>query len=280
MNNHTNLKRISEAIDFLVQHEDKQPKLEDLSRHLGLSSSYLHKTFSEYVGISPKSFLQSLTLESAKQHLLQSSTLNTSIETGLSSSSRLHDHFVTLEAVTPGEFKSRGEGMQFLWGIVECLFGKVFLCWTNKGIHQLFFVDSAAATELDNLKKVWPKAEFIQNSAQATQLIESVFSFLQKKSSQTPLSLWVKGTNFQVNVWRALLKIPPGSTVTYGQIANTVGNPKAQRAVGSAVGQNPISFIIPCHRVILKSGVIGNYRWGKVRKRMMLMVEEKEKTNG
>lgn len=116
MNNHTNLKRISQAIDFLVQHEDKQPKLEDISRHVGLSSSHFHKTFSRYVGISPKSFLQSLTLESAKQLLSQSSTLNTSIETGLSSGSRLHDHFVTLEAITPGEFKSQGQGMRFEWG--------------------------------------------------------------------------------------------------------------------------------------------------------------------
>ncbi len=268
--------RISDAIQFIMRNLDKQPSLEELSQHINISPVHCHRLFTQWTGITPKNFLQFATLENAKHLLPVNNTLEVSNQSGLSSNSRLHDHFVNIEAITPGEFKSKGMGIIFYWGLARSLFGDVFLCWTEKGIHQLYFINK---DELDNClnqaKTTWLNAEFHNSPLEAQSLVEKIFRFDGKLTHKTkPLSLWVRGTNFQVNVWKALLNIPQGSLTYYGKIASQIHKPKACRAVGTAVGSNPVSFLIPCHRVIQQSGVIGNYRWGKKLKRVLLAMEQ------
>ena len=244
----------------------EQPTLEQVAAHLNMSPYHFQRMFSRWVGVTPKKYLQVLTLERAKTLLSESSSLlEVSDSLGLSSGSRLYDHFVNLEAVTPGEFKTRGTGLCIEYGSHTTPFGEVFVATTERGICMLSFIDTEGKTNhLNYLRSSWPKAEIKKNSENTHAIVKTIFS--NEAKINRPLSLQVVGTNFQISVWRALLKIPYGHVVSYGQVAEAIGKPSSSRAVGTAVGANPIAFIIPCHRVIQQSGKLGGYRWGETRK--------------
>jgi AraC family transcriptional regulator, regulatory protein of adaptative response / methylated-DNA-[protein]-cysteine methyltransferase len=263
--------RIAEAIDYITTHVNEQPSLDDVARHLNLSPHHFQKLFTRWAGVSPKRFLQSLTVSHAKTLLADSmSLMDATNELGLSSPARLHDHFVTLEAMTPGEYKTGGKDLSINYGVHETPFGYAFIAVTDRGVCQLSFLDDKKDTQsIIELEEKWSLATIKESNKITKEIIDSIFS----DKAIDPLSILVKGTNFQINVWKALLKIPYGKLITYGQLANKIGNPKASRAVGSAVGANPIAYLIPCHRVIRSSGVIGEYRWGSIRKRSMLSRE-------
>ncbi len=264
--------RIAEAIDYITSHVNEQPSLDDVAEQLNLSPYHFQRLFTRWAGISPKRFLQTLTVNHAKALLKDSmSLMEASNELGLSSTARLHDHFVNLEAITPGEYKSSGEDLKISYGVHQTKFGKVFIAVTERGICQLSFMDDDNESIFKaELEQCWTSASIKVSKKITKPYINSIFS---NDKNQLPISLYVKGTNFQINVWKALLNVPYGKLTTYGQLANLIGNPKASRAVGSAVGANPVSFLIPCHRVIRSTGVIGEYRWGSVRKRSILSWE-------
>jgi AraC family transcriptional regulator, regulatory protein of adaptative response / methylated-DNA-[protein]-cysteine methyltransferase len=264
--------RIAQAIDYIVSHVNEQPSLDDVAEQLNLSSYHFQRMFTRWAGVSPKRFLQTLTVKHAKALLKESqSIMQTSNELGLSSSARLHDHFVNIEAVTPGEYKSKGEDLEILYAVHETPFGNAFIAITERGICQFSFLDDNNESQrILELEEKWSSAKVRESKKLTKPIINSIFS---KDNKQQSLSVYVQGTNFQINVWKALLNIPQGKLMTYGQLANRIGNPKASRAVGTAVGANPIAFLIPCHRVIRASGVIGEYRWGSTRKRSLLSWE-------
>ncbi|MGB1090643.1 MAG: methylated-DNA--[protein]-cysteine S-methyltransferase [Oceanobacter sp.] len=271
---------IAKAIGFLTAERFSQPSLDQLANHLQLSPTQTQKLFSRWAGISPKRFMQFLTLAEARQRLSASSAASsssdslfeTSLNLGLSGGSRLYDHFVTLEAVTPGEFRSNGEGIGFQIGQAESPYGRIWAAMTRRGIHQLRFINTEpeAGTLEQELRAQWPQAQFRQNDQAARSLIEQLFVHPTRKK---PLSLWVKGTNFQIQVWQALLAIQPGQLSSYGTLAQTMEKPGAARAIGSAIGANPVALIIPCHRVIQQSGALSGYRWGTERKQAILCHE-------
>jgi AraC family transcriptional regulator, regulatory protein of adaptative response / methylated-DNA-[protein]-cysteine methyltransferase len=270
--------RIAQAIDYITSHVKEQPSLDDVAKHLNLSPYHFQRLFTRWAGVSPKRFLQTLTVNHAKSLLKESqSIMETSNELGLSSSARLHDHFINIEAVTPGEYKSKGESLKIYYAVHDSPFGHAFIAVTERGICQLSFMeDENDALHISELEKKWSLATLQESKKITEPYINSIFS---KENKQQSLSVYVQGTNFQINVWRALLKIPKGKLTTYGQIASLIDNPKASRAVGSSVGANPIAFLIPCHRVIRASGVIGEYRWGSIRKRSMLSWEALKTVN-
>jgi len=262
--------RIEHAIDYLRDFAHQQPSLDQVAEQVHLSPYHFQRLFSRFAGVSPKRFLQSLTLEEAKTRLLTStdSLLEVSEQLGLSSSSRLHEHFVQIQAVTPGEFRSGGEGLSIDYGWADSPFGSVFMAATERGICQLSFVDpDRQGDELAQLQQQWPKANCRQSAAKIADLAERVFFHA---SAEQPVSLWLKGSNFQLSVWRALLKIPEGAAVSYGGLAKAIGKPRAAQAVGQAVGANPVALLIPCHRVIRRDGQLGGYRWGETRKQLLL----------
>lgn len=258
--------RVAEAISFIVKHARVQPTLEEIAQHLHLSPFHFQRMFSRWAGVSPKRFLQALTLERAKQLLDTSKPLlDVSYALGLSSGSRLYDHFVQLEAVTPGEYKTGGIGLTIEYGLHETPFGHTFIATTPRGVCNLAFLERATADKhLDRLHAAWPHAKVCENHPRTLTIIDSIFA--REQNTGGPLSLYVSGTNFQINVWKALLQIPPGMVASYSDIAVAVGRPVSARAVGQAVGANPVAFLIPCHRVIQKSGNLGGYRWGETRK--------------
>lgn len=260
--------RIAEAIEFINAHADQQPSLEEIAAQLNLSPFHFQRLFSRWAGVTPKKYLQILTVERAKQLLAEAQPLlAVADKVGLSSSSRLHDHFVQLEAVTPGEFKSGGAGLTIDYGVYNSPFGNIFVAATARGICKLSFIDQdKVELHIDDLQRRWPKANLRSQDSDRLKIIESLFTHQELKR---PLSLHVTGTNFQVSVWRALLQIPAGTLTSYSQIADAVGRPKAARAVGTAIGSNPIAFFIPCHRVLQQSGNIGGYHWGTTRKYAM-----------
>ena len=260
--------RIAEAIEFINAHADQQPSLEAIAAQLNLSSFHFQRLFSRWVGVTPKKYLQILTVDRAKQLLTEAQPLlAVANEIGLSGTSRLHDHFVQLEAVTPGEFKSGGAGLTIDYGVYNSPFGNIFVAATARGICKLSFIDQdKVELHIDDLQRRWPKANLRNQDSDRLKIIESLFTHQELKR---PLSLHVTGTNFQVSVWRALLQIPAGALTSYNQIADAVGRPKAARAVGTAIGSNPVAFFIPCHRVLQQSGNIGGYLWGTTRKHAM-----------
>jgi len=263
--------RIEKAIKFLESNFSSQPSLKDIAAHIGLSEYYFQRLFSRWVGISPKRFLQFLTKEYAKQ-LLENSVnlLDVTYEAGLTSPGRLHDLFVTCEAVTPGEYKSKGEGITIKYGFHPSPFGECLLATTDRGICGFYFVKYRDRKDpLSELKYFWQNANIIEDSHASRSLVNQIFNSPFEKDS-VPLHLILNGTNFQIKVWEALIKIPFGEAVSYEDVAVAVGLPKATRAVGSAVGKNPISFIIPCHRVIRKTAEFGNYGSGTARKKAIL----------
>jgi AraC family transcriptional regulator, regulatory protein of adaptative response / methylated-DNA-[protein]-cysteine methyltransferase len=260
--------RIAAAIAFLQRHSYQQPDLSTLAQHLSLSESHLQKLFTRWAGISPKRFVQTLTVAAAKARITQTqSLLDLSLEVGLSSPGRLHDLFVTLEAMSPGEYKSGGAGLVIRYGIHPTRFGPALIATTPRGICQLHFIDGPTEVAVQALRAAWPQATIEWDPVEIGFLGDRLFTLLQ---APQPLTLLVQGTNFQVQVWRALLTIPVGGVTTYQRLATQIGRPTAARAVGGAVGSNPIGYLIPCHRVIRESGDWGEYRWGQVRKTAML----------
>jgi AraC family transcriptional regulator of adaptative response/methylated-DNA-[protein]-cysteine methyltransferase len=266
--------KIAKAINYIRENVGRQPTLEDISAQVHLSPYHFQRLFSRWAGVSPKRFLQVLTLQNAKQLLKDraQSVLAVSDTIGLSSGSRLYDHFVSIDAVTPSQYKSAGLGLTIRYGCHSTPFGHAFIASTSYGICKLSFIDSDTKEEWPNkLQQEWPKAAFIEDQSATAAVLDALFSHPHRSAS--PISLWVRGTNFQINVWQALLNIESGTVSTYGDIAKTIGKPKAARAVGAAVGANPIALIIPCHRVIQQSGALGGYRWGETRKHAILSRE-------
>ena len=261
--------RIKKAIDYIVTQVNRQPSLDDIAAHLNLSPYHFQRLFRRWAGISPKRFLQIQTLQHAKAMLRESLTiLDTSNELGLSSPARLHDHFVTLEAITPGEYKSGGKRLDLTCGIHSTPFGKALIAVTDRGICHLSFIDeNPRVAGMQEIRRVWPNAGITHSNMVTAPYIKAIFS---RQEDIKTFPLYVQGTNFQVNVWRALLQIPPGYVMTYGQLSRIIGSPGSARAVGTAIAANPIAYLIPCHRVILASGAIGKYRWGSIRKRAIL----------
>ncbi len=259
--------RIEQAIRYLEQNFPSQPSLSEVASQVGLSEFHFQRLFTRWVGISPKRFLQYLTKEYVGKLLQEShNVLEATYESGLSSPGRLHDLLVTTEAVTPGEYKSQGEGLVIQYGFHPSPFGEFLLARTSRGICSLMFVGPGnREATLAQLRKRWQRARLEENGAATLPLAEQVF----KVSRQDAMPLYLKGTNFQIKVWEALLRIPSGTVVTYEDIAISLGMPRAARAVGNAVAHNPIAVIIPCHRVIRKDGVLGNYLYGSVRKKAL-----------
>jgi AraC family transcriptional regulator of adaptative response/methylated-DNA-[protein]-cysteine methyltransferase len=265
--------RIAEAIRFLDAQHAEQPDLATLSARIGLSPSHFHRLFSAWAGATPKDFLQCLTLSHARSLLLQGeSVLDAALGSGLSGPGRLHDLCVTLDAASPGEIKSKGAGLTIHAGFADSPFGNCLIGETARGIcHLSFFERGDEDNAITEMRSDWPLASVVFNDENATRLASIIFA-----SDINPPSSWklfVRGTPFQLRVWRALLRVPPGALVSYGKLAAAAGNPNASRATGSAVGGNAISYLIPCHRVIRETGVSGHYRWGATRKRAILAWE-------
>lgn len=262
---------VEQAIQYIENHHDDQPSLRQIAASVNLSEFHFQKLFSRWVGISPKRFLQYLTKEYAKTLLDESKNmLDVTFDTGLSSPGRLHDLFIHCEAVTPGEYKAGGEGLEIRYGFSHSPFGTCMIAQTQRGICALKFVRGNDRSGLVHwLENSWEKAELIRDDQTIENLGRSVFPF-DNNHSPAPLHLFIKGTNFQIKVWEALTRIPFGRTVTYKDIADHIGAPGANRAVGTAIGKNPVPFLIPCHRVIRKMGEFGNYGEGKTRKKALI----------
>ena len=263
--------RIEKAIQFLADNFHSQPNLKEIAGKIHVSEYHFQRLFSRWVGISPKRFLQFLTKEYAKTLLEKSiNLLDVTYESGLTSPGRLHDLFVSCEAVTPGQYKARGEGLEIIYGYHATPFGECLLAKTDRGICGLSFVqhDDRRRVYAD-LEDRWQNATLIEDPDVTRPFVNQVFNPSQKQPS-TPLHLVLSGTNFQIKVWEALIKIPMGAVVSYEDVAAHIGMPKASRAVGNAVGSNPVSFVIPCHRVIRKTAEFGNYGGGVARKLAIL----------
>lgn len=263
---------IEQAIRFIESNATRQPELEEVAAAVGMSEFHFQRTFTRWAGISPKRFLQFLTKEHAKELLAESENLlDTTHQIGLSSLGRLHDLFVTTEAVTPGEYKTRGAGVTIRYGIHPTPFGKCLIATTERGICHLGFVQTSEGDAVDNLVADWKEAKMIEDVRATAPLVAPIFDLNWR--GKEALRLHLRGTNFQIKVWEALLQIPQGTVTTYGQIATRIGQPSALRAVGTAVGHNPIAVLIPCHRVLRKDGDFGNYRYGSARKKALLFSE-------
>ena len=259
--------RIERAIAYLRVHRQDRPQLSDLAAHIGLSESHTQRLFSRWAGISPKRFQQYLTVQEAKRRMRHTGDLlGLALETGLSGPGRLHDLFVSMEALTPGEFKRAAAGMVMRYATGDTPFGQALLAFTPRGICHLSFVGPRAADgAVAALRTAWPGARLEKDQPAGQILLGQVFQ-RPPGTADAGLSLWVSGSNFQIQVWRALLQIPFAGLLSYGQLARLLDRPNAARAVGGAVAQNPVAFLIPCHRVLRESGDFGGYHWGGDRK--------------
>ncbi len=258
--------RIAEAIEYIRMNFKSQPDLEEVASKISLSPAHFQRMFTEWAGISPKKFLQYISLEHAKKVLKEGhATLFDAVyETGLSGTGRLHDLFINIEGMTPGEYKNGGEGLSINYSFTKTPFGEILIAATTKGICHIAFTENKIEA-FNILQNKFPKAEYIQKSDAAQQKVISIFTE-DDWNNLAEIKLHLKGTDFQLKVWETLLKIPPGQLVTYGDVAAKMDNSKAYRAVGTAVGENPVAFLSPCHRVICSSGELGNYHWGETRK--------------
>jgi AraC family transcriptional regulator, regulatory protein of adaptative response / methylated-DNA-[protein]-cysteine methyltransferase len=248
-----------------------QPEIEQIAEAAGVTPTELHHLFRRWAGLTPKAFLQALTLDSARRLLRDSaSVLDASYEVGLSGPGRLHDLFVTHEAMSPGEWKSGGEGLTIAYGFHPSVFGTALIMTTGRGLCGLAFADPGKErAALADMRRRWPKAKYVEDSAHTAPLAARIFDRKLWRADR-PLRVVLIGTDFEVRVWETLLRIPMGRATTYSDIAGNIGAPKAARAVGAAVGKNPVCFVVPCHRVIGKSGELTGYHWGITRKRAML----------
>jgi AraC family transcriptional regulator, regulatory protein of adaptative response / methylated-DNA-[protein]-cysteine methyltransferase len=264
-------RRMGRAIRFLTERYIEQPRLEDAADAVGLSPFHFQRLFTRYVGVSPKSFVGHLTLEHAKRELAQgASVLDAAIDSGLSGSSRLHDLALKIEAMTPGEYAKGGGGLSIDYGFADCPFGRVLVMETGKGVCGMAFGDEDEEERmLADMTSRWPRAQFRKNETRAADTAKAIF----EPDGKSGIGLHLLGTPWQIKVWEALLAIPDGRVVTYKTIASRMGDAKASRAVGTAVGRNPISWLIPCHRVLGSDGALHGYHWGLVRKRSMLAME-------
>ncbi len=262
-----NYARIERAIAFLRAHHAEQPELRDLAAHIGLSESHTQRLFSRWAGISPKRFLQFLTVEHAKQQMGRTGDLlSLSLEAGLSGPGRLHDLFVNMEAMSPGEFRRAAAGIRMHYGVGDTPFGPALVVSTPRGICHLSFVDPSHHRDVVTaLQQAWPGALLEADPSGSQGLLARIFS-PTRRPADGGLSLWVSGTNFQIQVWRALLQVPFAGLLSYRQLAALMGRPGATRAVGSAIARNRIAFLVPCHRVLRGSGDFGEYHWGTARK--------------
>lgn len=260
-----NYNRIAEAIEYIHQNYTEQPTLEEIAKKVNLSSFHFQKMFTDWAGVSPKKFLQFISVQHAKQILNNSqiTLFETAYKTGLSGTGRLHDLFVKIEGMTPGEYKNKGENLTINYSFAESLFGRLLVASTHKGVCYMGFSDNKKSA-FSELQKRFLKASFIQQTDEIQKNALQIYT--QDWSKINKIKLHLKGTDFQLKVWEALLKIPTGNLATYGNIAKAIQNPKASRAVGTAIGNNPIAFLIPCHRVIQSTGVFGGYMWGTTRK--------------
>jgi AraC family transcriptional regulator of adaptative response/methylated-DNA-[protein]-cysteine methyltransferase len=263
--------RVRRIIAFISERWRDQPSLEAIADHVGLSTTHVHHLFRRWCGLTPKAFLQAITLDNAKALLADSaSVLDATYEVGLSGPGRLHDLFVTHEAMTPGDFKTGGAGLTMRFGFHPSPFGEAIVVATERGLAGLGFVDGGdRAAALADMKARWPKAAYAENQEATAYLAERVFDPLSWRTEQ-PLRVILIGTDFEVRVWQTLLRIPLGRATTYSDIARRLGKPSASRAVGAAVGKNPISFVVPCHRVLGRSGALTGYHWGLTRKQAIL----------
>lgn len=271
MNQETyNYDKIAKAIEFIVAHAKDQPSLLEVAEEVSISQFHFQRVFTEWAGVSPKKFLQFITAGYLKEKIRESSNLVELAElAGLSSQSRVYDHFISIEAVTPQEFKSSGKGLDISYGIHPTPFGECFVAVTDRGICAMAFIDEAGReAELIALAKKWHYANIKQDQMLTESYVSRIFQPASNALEKLPIL--VQGTNFQLKVWEALLSIPKGAVTTYQQIAQSIGHPAAVRAVGSAVGDNPIAYLIPCHRVIRKEGLLGEYRWGSLRKKALI----------
>ena len=271
MHNEQAYKTVAKALSWVADHRTDQPDLERLSVEIGLSRHHLQRTFQDWAGVSPKQFLKSLTRQDALNRLQRGNTvLDTALETGLSGPGRLHDLMITTEALSPGEVRRLGEGVVIQYGSGNTPFGEAVLAWTDRGINFLGFCEDVGHdTVINTLKNRWRSADFKFDQETAANQLEMIFSDCGK----TPIRLWLKGSPFKLKVWEALLSIPQNAHASYGQIAACIGRPHASRAVGSAIGSNPVAWIIPCHRVIRSLGGLGGYRWGTITKQAMIGYE-------
>jgi AraC family transcriptional regulator of adaptative response/methylated-DNA-[protein]-cysteine methyltransferase len=259
---------VEKTIRYLNSHFKSQPSLEEIAGQMHMSPFHLQRTFTEWAGISPKKFLRYLTVETLKAELHQTANLIQAAENvGLSSQSRIYDLFVSFEAVTPGEFKTGGQGMLIEYGVHPTPFGNCFIAVTSRGICTMSFADGSHDKALHDLHCTWDSAVIHENSRKTAGIAEQIFTPYTNNRS---FRLLLKGTGFQVKVWEALLRIPFGSVASYHNIAEAAGQPKATRAVGTAIAHNPVAYLIPCHRVIRSEGIIGNYRWDPCRKMAMI----------
>ncbi len=269
METNINYQRIEQAIKYLEGNFQRQPELDEVAEKVHLSPFHFQRIFAEWAGISPKRFLQYLTVDFLKTKLLESRNIVEAAESaGLSSQSRVYDLFTTLEAVTPQEYKLRGSGIRIEYGFHETPFGTVLIGTTDRGICWLSFINigDEPKAEMEKMKEHWHNSVFHQDQAFTADYVERIFG----QKTHGKIHVLVKGTNFQVKVWEALLRLPSGSVTTYQNIAQQIKNPKAMQAVGSAVGSNHIAYLIPCHRVIRKDGILGEYRWSASRKKSII----------
>jgi len=270
--------RIERAIAYLLTHQDRQPGLDKVARHVGLSPFYFQRLFLSWAGVTPKEFLQAFTIQRAKVLLKNSaSLLEASLQVGLSGPSRLHDLFVHVEKMTPGEYKQQAQGLTIYWTITDTPVGSALFAATERGVCRIAFVDDVA-TALSELEENWPAAQLAESQSYVMPYAEEVLRRMKGLTPQSRLGLVLKGSDLRLSVWLALLRVPAGSLVSYAQLAALSGHSSAVRAVASCVAENPLAFLVPCHRVIRSSGVLGEYRWGQKRKLALIGLEQAKAT--
>jgi AraC family transcriptional regulator, regulatory protein of adaptative response / methylated-DNA-[protein]-cysteine methyltransferase len=264
--------RMTRAIEYIEREYQRQPKLAQIAKFVGLSEFHFNRLFRRWTGLTPKQYLAEVTLRAAGTALrAEPSVLDAAHSVGLSGGGRLHDLTVTLDAMTPGEIRAGGEGVIIRHGVADTPFGTAFIAETPRGLCRLAFIDTASDRgELQALRAAWPMAKLVRDDARASTLVDIIWGH---ETATLPLA--VCGTNFQVQVWRALLELDAGETVSYSALARRLGQPNGARAVGNAVGANPVAWVIPCHRVLRESGKPGGYRWGAARKQMIRRWEER-----
>jgi AraC family transcriptional regulator, regulatory protein of adaptative response / methylated-DNA-[protein]-cysteine methyltransferase len=271
MMEHIDYQRIAEAIEYLSKNFQQQPDLNEVAQQVHLSPFHFQRIFSDWVGVSPKKFMQYLSIEHLRANIYDLKNLNQAADlVGLSTPSRVYDLFVNIEGVTPNEYKTFGKNLVIHYGFHQTPFGECLIANTGKGVCYMAFIDEHnRQTEFNRFEQKWQLAQRVFDNNATQQIVNQIFS----KNKKSKVNVLLQGTNFQLNVWEALLKIPSGAVSTYQKIAESIENPNATRAVGTAIGNNPIAYLIPCHRVIRKEGVVGEYHWGSTRKKAILGME-------